>query len=297
MQLPVVSAARLRAPLLAVTALCALLMPAFCPPLPGGVAEASSPMGIGFQRFTATGPKDALGRGVSDMLDTDMVHLLDEQQNRDCNLAVREVKRMADVQKELELQKSPQFDQSTRVRPNFIELRYSAAGHVTTTETSMSIDIKITDTRSGKQVASFEATLDPEKEDILQTIDKAAKSIIDQICPRVHKLKLSVGPYFVIDAEVCGIDKPFQVRPKGGFAGVLVKFAPASREAGSFTEGGRAHGAVWNGSGNYTIRWSGDIGAFRASNPNTARAAVVSTKNDDVMTGTVTRLAKLCPAG
>ena len=47
--------------------------------------------------------------------------------------------------------------------PNVIELRYSAAGLVTTTETSMSIDIRITNTRSGKQVASCEATLDPEK--------------------------------------------------------------------------------------------------------------------------------------
>ncbi|MCX7328498.1 MAG: hypothetical protein NTW00_10360, partial [Hyphomicrobiales bacterium] len=81
------------------------------------------------------------------------------------------------------------------------------------------------------------------------------------------------------------------------FGGVLVKFAPASREAGSFTEAGRAYGAMWNGSGNYTIRWSGDNGAFRASNPNTARVGAGSSKNNDVMTGTVTRMAKRCAAG
>jgi hypothetical protein len=315
MQLPVITGTRLRSqtawvqraaavcfaqPFISLTVLFALLAPVFAPGFAGasaGLAMAASPMGIGFQRFTATGPKDALGRGISDMLDTDMVNLLNEQGNRDCQLAVREVKRMDDVLKELELQKSPMFDQSKRVIPNFIELRYSAAGHVTTTETSMSIDIRITDTRSGKQVASFEATLDPEKEDILQTIDKAVKSILDQICPRMHKLNLSVGPHFVIDAEVCGIEKPFQVRPKGQFGGVLVKFAPASREAGSFTEAGRAYGAMWTGSGNYTIRWSGDSGAFRASNPNTARVGAGSSKNNDVMTGTVTRLAKRCAAG
>jgi hypothetical protein len=220
MQLAVITGTRLRSPtawvqraaavcfaqpFISLTVLFALLAPVFAPGFAGasaGLAMAASPMGIGFQRFTATGPKDALGRGISDMLDTDMVNLLNEQGNRDCQLAVREVKRMDDVLKELELQKSPMFDQSKRVIPNFIELRYSAAGHVTTTETSMSIDIRITDTRSGKQVASFEATLDPEKEDILQTIDKAVKSILDQICPRMHKLNLSVGPHFVIDAEV-----------------------------------------------------------------------------------------------
>ncbi len=265
--------------------------------LAGGAAMAASPMGLGFQRFTATGPKDALGRGISDMLDTDMVPLLNEEANRKCNLAVREVKRMDEVLKELELQKSPQFDQPKRVIPNFIELRYSANGHVVTTENSMAIDIKITDTRSDKVVASFEATLDPEQQDILQTIDQAVKSILDQLCPRAHRLNLSVGPHFVIDTEVCDITKPFQARPKGGFSGVQVSFTPRSREAGSFAEAGTAYGAQWNGRGDYTIAWSGDSGRFQASNPNTAQVAGRRVQNNDVMTGTVTRLPRRCPAG
>jgi len=37
-------------------------------------------------------------------------NLLNEQDDRDCQLAVREVKRMDEVLKELELQKSPSFD-------------------------------------------------------------------------------------------------------------------------------------------------------------------------------------------
>ncbi|MCX7323057.1 MAG: hypothetical protein NTZ14_01180 [Hyphomicrobiales bacterium] len=265
--------------------------------LTGGQALATSPMGLGFQRFTATGPKDALGRGVSDMLDTDMVTLLNEGANSKCNLAVREVKRMDDILKELELQKSPQFDQSKRVIPNFIELRFSATGHVVTTENSMAIDIKITDTRSNKVVASFEATLDPESQDILKTIDQAVKSILDQLCPRAHRLNLSVGPHFVIDTEVCDITKPFQARPKGGFSGVQVSFTPRSREAGSFTEAGKAYGAQWNGRGDYTIAWSGDSGRFQASNPNTVLVVGRRVQHNDVMTGTVTRLPRRCPAG
>lgn len=258
-------------------------------------ALATSPMGIGFQRFTATGPNDVLGRGVSDMLDTDMVTLLNEEANKKCNLVVREVKRMDDILKELELQKSPYFDQSTRVIPNFVELRYSANGHVVTTDASMKIDIKITDTRSNQVAATFQATLDPESDDILKTIDQAVKSILDQLCPRAHRLNLSVGPYFVIDSEVCDIGKPFQVRPKGEFGGVQVRFTPRSKDAGSFTESGRAYGATWNGSGSYTIQWNGDSGQFRASNPNTARAGAGRSRNNDVMTGTVTKLARRCP--
>jgi len=261
----------------------------------GWPALAASPMGIGFQRFTATGPHDVLGRGVSDMLDTDMVPLLEAEANKECNLVVREVKRMDEVLKELELQKSRYFDQSKRVIPNFIELRYSGTGHVVTTQNSMEINIKITDTRTGKVAASFEATLDPETQDILKTIDEAVKSILEQLCPRVHRLNLSVGPHFVIDSEVCDITKPFQVRPKGGFSGVQVSFSPKSREIGTFTEAGKAYGAQWNGKGDYTIAWSDDSGRFVASNPNTAQVAGKRVQNNDSMTGTVTRLARRCP--
>jgi hypothetical protein len=105
----------------------------------------------------------------------------------------------------------------------------------------------------------------------------------------IYELALSVGPHFVIDARVCDIDKPFEVRPKGQFSGVKVSFRPTSDSSGSFTEAGRAYGVQWNGSGNYTIAWDNEklVGRFVATNPNTATAPVGKSVNNDTMTGTV----------
>lgn len=252
------------------------------------------PFGVGVERFTATGPQDLMGRGLSDMLITDLFEALQDPSVKDCNIAEIEVQKRDEILKELALQQTPAFDPASRVTPNFLPQRFRINGSATTTETAIRIEYTVTDTRTGEVIGRHRVEFEPEKRDPIEVSQEAAREMVDRMCPPRHRLQLSVGPYFVIDTEVCDITRPFQARPKGGFGGVLVRFTPTSREAGSFVEGGRAYGAQWNGSGDYRISWAGASGRFVASNPNTARTTAGQTRNSDSMTGTVTRLPTRC---
>jgi len=260
-------------------------------------ALATTPRGIGFDHFTATGPNDVTGRGISDMMVTDMVEMLQRPETKDCNLHVVEIKRRADILKELELQKSPFFDPSTRVIPNFIETTYRVTGHTVTTESGMNWTVTVTDTRSGATVATHSGSSGSENTDqLIDALKKGLEEIIEKLCPRVYRMKVSTGPYFQIETEFCGLDRPFKVAPKGGFAGVAVVFTPQSKTNGTFSQGGRAFGAQWSGGGSYTIAWNGDVGRFVAKDSYTAQAGAGTSKTpNDQMTGTVTRLKQSCP--
>lgn len=261
-----------------------------------GTAHAVSTTGIGFPHFTAVGPQDSAGRGMSSMIETDAVDFVGRSEYRDCALAVVEVKRFADAMKELELQKSKNFDPATRVVPNFIERRFVVNGHAVTTDKALSIKMTLTDTRSGRVISTFEGSTELDIDKMIKLNQAALKQFVEAICRPAYRLQVSVGPHFQIDAQVCGIDQPFEARPKGKFAGVKVSFKPASDRAGSFTESGSAYGAQWSGSGAYTIAWNGDTGAFRSTNPNTAQVAGHTVQNEDTMVGTVTKLPGRCRA-
>jgi hypothetical protein len=235
-----------------------------------------------------------MGRGLSDMLMTDLFEALQDPGVKDCNLVEVEVQKRDEILKELALQRRPEFDPASRVIPNFIAQRFRIDGAATTTETAIRIEYKLTDTKTGQVMGQHVVEFEPEQRDPIEVSREAARKLVDRICPPKHRLKLSVGPHFVIDSEVCDIEKPFQVRPKGGFRGVLVRFSPSSREAGTFAESGSAYNARWNGTGSYRISWTGASGQFVASNPNTASTAAGSSKNNDTMTGWVTRMSTRC---
>ncbi|MBN8534503.1 MAG: hypothetical protein J0L51_10485 [Rhizobiales bacterium] len=262
---------------------------------PSFPALATSPRGIGFDHFTATGPNDVLGRGISDLMVTDLVPMLQSPDNKDCNLHVVELKRRAEILKELELQKSPHFDQSKRVVPNFIETTYRVTGHAETTGSGISWTVNVTDTKTGEIVSSHKGSSSNNPDELIEKLKQALQEFVEKLCPRAYHLKTSTGPYFQIETEFCGIDKPFNVRPKGEFAGVAMVFTPQSVSSGTFTQGGKAYGAQWTGGGTYTIDWKGDSGRFVARDSYTAKAGAGKSNNpNDQMTGTVTRLRKAC---
>ena len=118
--------------------------------------------------------------------------------------------------------------------------------------------------------------------------------LVDHLCPRVHHLKAYTGPHFHIEARVCGFDKPFKVSAKGAFSGVALDFKPSSNSGGTFTQSGQAFRASWKGGGPYTVNWTGDTGRFTAQDSYTAENQAGRSRNDDKMTGTVTRLAQRC---
>ncbi|KAF0226701.1 MAG: hypothetical protein FD175_2986 [Beijerinckiaceae bacterium] len=267
-----------------------LLVPVFWVLVLAGAASAASPRGLGFDNFTATGPLDHVGRGFSSMLETDAVPLLDSPEYKDCKLAVREVKKMGEVLKELELQKSPGFDQSKRISPNFIDLTYRVTGEITSTANSLDWTIKVTDTRTGEVVASKSGKTNWDSDDTLKQMQDVLKELVDKVCPKAYRLQAGAGE-FKLNGIVCDIEKPWDMRPAGGFSGVAVRFTPKSRDGGDFRQSGKAYGWQWNGGGPYSIRWNGDSGQFEARDQHTISAPIPAgkQKRDETLRGTLTR--------
>ncbi len=258
-------------------------------------AKAASPTGLGIEYFLENGQKSSLGTGLSGMAETVLSEIINEPIYKDCPVRQVEVKRRADIQRELELGKVPGIvDPATRLNDRTIPLGHRITGSVIESAEGGSYSISLEDATSGaiigtvtgggKNIAELEASL----RDTL-------RKLLDQLCPRIYHLKASTGPYFQIDTQVCGLDKPFQVRPKGEFAGVLMVFTPQSDSSGVFTQSGRAYGTRWTGGGTYTVTWNGDQGRLVARDGYVAKNQAGQSNNpNDQMTGTVTRLPKTC---
>jgi hypothetical protein len=258
-------------------------------------AHATSPTGLGIDYFTTDGQRSGMGTGLSGMADTILSELLRDPANKDCKVDQVEIKRTAERQRELELSRTPGLvDPSSRLTDRTILLGHRITGSVIEGVDGGSWNINLVNAQTGEIVASVtgRGTGLAEMESALR---ENLKALLEKLCPRAYHLKASTGPYFQIDTEFCGIDKPFNVTPKGEFAGVKMVFTPQSASSGTFTQGGRAYGAQWSGGGSYTIAWTGDSGRFVAQDSYTARAGAGVSKNpNDQMTGTITRLKKSC---
>lgn len=253
-------------------------------------APAASLRGLGFDHFVATGPLDHVGRGFSSMLETDAVPLLESPEYKDCKLAVREVKKMGEVLKELDLQKSPHFDPAKRVDPNFIDLTYRVTGEITSTANSLDWTIKVTNTKTGEVVASRTGKTNWDTDDTLAQMQDVLKDLVEKLCPKAYRLQAGAGE-FKLNGIICDIEKPWEMRPSGGFSGVAVTFTPKSRDGGEFRQNGKAYGWQWTGGGPYTIRWNGDSGQFEARDQHTISAPIAAgkQKRDETLRGALSR--------
>ena len=125
----------------------------------------------------ATGDLGVVRRGINDYITTDLVSLGGEK----CDLAVIEVDRRADLLRELEFQQSPYVDPSTRVTRNLIISDVEVLGTVNDAPGDRaSIDIRVRDRRSGKELARIEKTFPLSK--FFESLDALGKDLVDEVC-------------------------------------------------------------------------------------------------------------------
>ena len=102
------------------------------PPKRTGPAEA-------FKPFSASGPNPQLGKGLSDMICTDMVGI-----EAACKLVVVEWEKRAELLAEIELSHSPEFDPATQIpRGHLIDPDVFVTGIVSTTEADTNWKIQL----------------------------------------------------------------------------------------------------------------------------------------------------------
>lgn len=262
-------------------------------PLTSG--QAASITGLGIENFLENGQRSGLGTGLSAMADTVLSGIMSDPLYKDCKVQQVEVKREAERQRELQLGQTPGLvDPATRVTDRTIPLGHRITGSVIESAEGGSYRLSLENAKTGEVIATVQGG-GKDIAELEASLRETLRNLLDQLCPRVHVLKASTGPYFQIETEICGFDRPFQVRPKGEFRGVQMVFTPQSGTAGTFTQGGRAYGTLWTGGGTYTVTWNGDTGRFVARDSYVARNQAGQSNNpNDQMTGTVKRLPKTC---
>lgn len=154
---------------------------------PGSVA-------VEIPSFTgATGELGVMNKGLADMLITDVVGT--GGAGDECDVAVLEVEHRADVIKELELQKSPYFDPSTRVTRNFILGDVEVRGTLSNGagDKTLGYDLRLIDKSSGNEVGRLQGSLDTA--DMFDAETKLAKQLNDELCKLsdVYEVKLTVN--------------------------------------------------------------------------------------------------------
>ncbi len=181
----------------------------------------------------ATGELSVMNKGMAHMLITDMFGAggaADE-----CDVAVLEVEHRDDILKELELQKSPYFDQSTRVERNFIKgdvevrgtLKNGAGGK------TLEYDVQLIDKQSGNEVGRLKGTMDAS--DVFAGEQELAKKLNEELC------KLS--DVYEVTLNVTGAAN-FATHSAGGTLNAVVQAKRATKKS-----------PIWRGSG--SLGWTG----------------------------------------
>lgn len=153
---------------------------------PGSVAVEIPP-------FTgATGGLSVLNRGLPAMLITDLFGAGGARD--ECGVTVLEVEHRDDIVNELELQKSPYFDQSTRVTRNFIIGDVEVRGTLSNGagDESLAYDLRLIDKRSGSEVGRLTGSMTG---DMFAAEQQLAKALNEELCKLsdVYEVKLNVS--------------------------------------------------------------------------------------------------------
>jgi len=152
--------------------------------LPAGVAgmEWTAGPAVAVRYFSGSGPYAEMGKGLADMVVTDLVTLTDRDRGpyKDCNMAVVEWEKRAEIQKEIDLSQSPHADPSTRLEKNWVDPQYFVEGSVRSTENSMSWSLQLRDARSGRIVAKDDGTVSDN--DMIAASEGIARRVVEKLC-------------------------------------------------------------------------------------------------------------------
>jgi len=156
--------------------LCLIMVAAAVAPLAYAVEYTEGPA-VAIVPFKGSGPNAYMGKGLAEMVVTDVVQLAPPR----CKLVVVEWARRAEVEAEIKLQQRPEFDPSTRVKPGqLIDPRYFVEGSVTTSQTETGWSLQLRDSKTNRVVArdSGKASND----DVLHVSGAIARRLIASLC-------------------------------------------------------------------------------------------------------------------
>lgn len=151
-------------------------------PMHAAAATWSGGPAVAVRYFDGSGPNSQMGKGLADMLVTDLVALTNNAgaPYKDCNMAVVEWEKRGEVQKELDLQKSPYVDPATRVEKNWIDPQYFVEGNVATDANAIAWSLQVRDARTGSIVATDDGMA--AGDDVLKSSEGIARRLIQKLC-------------------------------------------------------------------------------------------------------------------
>ena len=149
--------------------------PAALRPAPPKPPKRTGPA-VAFKPFSASGPNPQLGKGLSDMICTDMVGI-----EAACKLVVVEWEKRAELLAEIELSHSPEFDPATQIpRGHLIDPDVFVTGIVSTTEADTNWKIQLVTAKTGDVIGRDNGNAKGKK--ILEVSSDIAKRLAAQIC-------------------------------------------------------------------------------------------------------------------
>jgi hypothetical protein len=114
---------------------------------------------------------------------------------------------------------------------------------------------------SGKTgVAKAEGNVKPSR--LAEEADRAAASIVEQLCKhKPYRFQARMND-LVIDALICDPTKPTQFNGKGRTAGLQFTLTPDSPATGKWVVAGSAGGVPWSGGGTYVAEFKEEVGSM-----------------------------------
>jgi hypothetical protein len=259
----------------------------------GAPATAQAEYQIGSVYFTATGSAEIWGRSLSDMLDTDLVRVSQGGKFANCGVVIVELKHRADVVNEIELQKSPAFDPTSRVKSGqLLDAAYVIEGSVQPDGADgISWVIQMREVAGGRIVARDNAGVKLDR--VLDEPQHIAERLLGQICGKSYRIAGNAGP-MQVTGTACSLVKPFTVKGAGGGMEITFSYTPADAAHGtvSYTGGGTGSLAMVRmaGKGTYSVTTDDKGGTLKQ----THSGAVT---NPGGGSATHTDTLKLTPAG
>ena len=234
----------------------------------------------------------AITRGLSDLVLTDLVQLLDEPEFSKCGVHLVESTRIDEVLKERDFQKTKYVDPATVAEGELMQPNRFVRGHISAQSDGVAWLFEVEGSKGRLAMVEGRGTL----EDIFGGTEDIARTLLETLC-KPQAVHITAGMNDLeLDGTVCDITQPFSVNGTGQTAGLRFDFMPVTAEGGTFTLTGTAAGVTWSGVGNYMIQDVEGQGAIFIEGAWELHSPMGTFGTTDTIAGTVTPLPDGCPA-
>lgn len=217
-----------------------------------GAVSARADYQIGVAYFSANGSVEVYGKGLAQMLDTDLVQQVgSDGKFASCGAVVIEVHHRDEILKELELSKSPYVDPATRLtQGRLLDATYMIEGSVQPDGADgMSWQIQMREVATGRIVARDSASIKLDK--LVDASGQIVERLLNQIC-KSYRLSGNAGP-MAVTGTICSLAKPFTTKGGGGGMTIEFTYTPSTTGGGKVSYTGGGGGVKMVGGGTYTV--------------------------------------------